>query len=187
MHHYCVDWPYRAVSRAARLLRRQSRRPVRPYVNIEGYPKSVALVIVKNMLKLWLDGNPGFGSLACGPGARAPNTRTTNYFGRYFGGLRFRSSGRSCVVDAARNVGLLLIGDAKALCMSSTFTEAARRASQRARPHSEDRLEISDSTSVGHLGPVFQELEGELSIKKVKSLPPHGHREPPQVRFDWLF
>ncbi len=52
--------------------------------------------------------------------------------------------------------------------------EATRRASQRARLHSEDRAEISDLISVGHLGPVFQELGGELSINKMKNLTPHA-------------
>ncbi len=187
MRHYCLDWPYRAVSRAARLLHRQGKGPARPYVNIQGYPKSVALVLIKNKLKRWLDDNPGFGILIGGSGARAPNTRTTKYFIHCFGALRFGSFGRSCVVDAACNVTFLLLGGAKAWCMSSTFTETAQRASQRARPHSKDRPEISDLLSVGHLRPVFQELGGELSMKKVKYLPPHGHREPPQVRFDWLF
>ncbi len=184
MHHYCIDWPYCAVSRAARLLRRQGKGPARPYVNIEGYPKSVAVVLMKNTLKRWLDNNPGLGILIGRTGARAPNTRTPKYFIRCFGGLRFRSSGRSCVVGAACNVAFLLLVDTKTLSVFSRFTEGARRASQRARPDSKDRLEISDFTSVGHLGPVSQELGGELSIKMVKILPPHGHREPPKVRFD---
>ena len=166
MHHCYVDLPYRAVSRAARLLHRQGKGPTRPYVSIEGYFKSADLVLIENTLKRWLDDNPGFGMLIGGPGARALNTRTTKYFIRCFGGLRFRRSGRSCVVDAAWNVVFLLLGDAKALPMSSRFMEAARRASQQARPHFEDRPEISDFTSVGHFGPVFQELGGELYIKR---------------------
>ncbi len=154
---------------------------------IAGYPKNVALVLIKNALNRWLDGNPGFAILIGEPGVRTPNTRTTKYFIRCFGGLQFRSSGRSCAVDAACNVGFLLLGDAKALSMSSRFIEAARRASQRARPHSEDRPKVIEFASVSHLGPVFQELGGELSVKKVKNVPPDGHRGPLQVRFDWLF
>ncbi len=122
------------MSKAARLLRRQEKGPAWPYVNMEGYPKSVALVLFKNTLKRWLDDNPGFGILIGGPGARAPNTRTTKYFIHCFGGLRFRSSGRICVVDAACNVAFLLLDDTKALSVSSRFTDAARRAPQRVRP-----------------------------------------------------
>ncbi len=65
--------------------------------------------------------------------------------------------------------------------------EAARRPSQRLRPFDEGKAEIIDCTSNGHLGPVFQGLGGDLSIKKVKNLTPHGHREPPNERFNWLF
>ncbi len=51
MHHHFVDWPYRAVTRAARLLRRNGKGPARTYASIEGYPKHVALVLIKNTLK----------------------------------------------------------------------------------------------------------------------------------------
>ena len=50
--HYSIDWPYRAVYRKARLLRRQSKGSARPYVNIEGYPKHAALPLVKDTFKL---------------------------------------------------------------------------------------------------------------------------------------
>ncbi len=65
--------------------------------------------------------------------------------------------------------------------------QATRRASQRTRPHDEAKAEIGDFTSVGHLGPVSQGLGGEVSIKKAKNIPTHGHRETSDTRFDWLF
>ncbi len=58
-------------------------------MNIEGYPKSVALVLIKNTLKRWLDDNPGFGILIDGPVARAPYTRTTKYLSVVWGGFGF--------------------------------------------------------------------------------------------------
>ncbi len=63
----------------------------------------------------------------------------------------------------------------------------ALRASQGLRPFNEGKAEIIDFTSIGHLGPLFQGIGGDLSIKKVKNLALHGHREPPHERFNWLF
>ncbi len=60
MYHHFVDWHFRAVTRRARLLRRQGNGPSRLYVDIEGYPKNAALVLIKNTLKRWLRQNPGF-------------------------------------------------------------------------------------------------------------------------------
>ncbi len=87
MHDHIIDWPYRAVTRAARLLRRQEKGPSRPFANIEGYPRNAALVLIKNTLKRWLLQNPGFGILIRGPGARAPKSHTTKYYVRCFGKL----------------------------------------------------------------------------------------------------
>ena len=123
------------MSRVARLFYRQGKGPARPYVNIESCSMSLALVLIKNTLKRWVDDNTGFGILIGGPGARAANTWTNEYFIRCLRGLRLRSSGRSCVVDTACYMAFLLLGDAKALSMSSRFIAAARRASQRALPH----------------------------------------------------
>ncbi len=36
MHHHFIDWTYRAVTRSARLLRRNGKGPARPYINMEG-------------------------------------------------------------------------------------------------------------------------------------------------------
>ncbi len=82
MHHHFIDWPYRAVTRAARLLRRQGKGFSRPFVYVEGYLRNAALVLIKNTLKRWLLENPGFGILLGGPGARAPNLQTTKYYVR---------------------------------------------------------------------------------------------------------
>lgn len=187
MDYHFVSWAYRAVSRGARLLRRKGKGPARPFVNLEGYPKHAALILIKNTLKRWMDENPGFCILIGGPGARARNIQTARYYIRCFGEVRFRHSGRSCVIDAACNAGYLLLGESKSVTMSNLFMGVAHRAAQRLRPHDEGKAEISDFTSIGHLGPVFQGLGGDLSLKKVKDLPPHGHHEAPEVRFNWLF
>ena len=79
MHHNFIDWPYRTVTRAARLLRCQGKGPSRPFVNVKGYPKNAALILMKNTLERWLLENPGFGLLICGPGGRAPDSETTKY------------------------------------------------------------------------------------------------------------
>ncbi len=60
--------------------------------------------------------------------------------------------------------------------MSSRFSEIAGRALQRCHLYDEGKEEIGDFISVDHLGPVSQELGGDLDLKKVKNLPPHGHR-----------
>ena len=155
MHYHFVDWPYRAVIRAARLQRCRRKIPARPFVDIEGYPLNTALVLTKNTLKRCLQENPGFCILIGGPGARAQNTQTIKYYVRCFGEIRFGNSGRSCVIDAACNAIYLLLGDSKASYLSSRFVEVARRASLRLRPHDEGKPEIGDFTSVGHLGPVL--------------------------------
>ena len=69
IHHHCVDGPYRTVTRDSRLLRRNGKGPAQPYVNVEGYPKHVALGLIKNTLKRWLADDPGFGVIIGGPGA----------------------------------------------------------------------------------------------------------------------
>ncbi len=104
-----------------------------------------------------------------------------------YGELRFRSSDRNCIIDAACNVAYLLLGEAKAVSMSYRFGEDTWRAWQRARPHDEGKAEIGDFTSVGSLGPVFQGLGGDLSLKKVKNIPPHRNHESCDVTFNWLF
>ncbi len=135
MYQHFVDWPYRPGTRAARLLRRKGRGRARRFVNIEGYPKWVAMFLIENTLKCWIDENSWFCVPIGGPGARAPNFQTINYYIRCFGEIRFRSSGRSCVIDAACNAIYLLLGDSKASLMSTQFVEAARRSSRRLRPH----------------------------------------------------
>ena len=122
-----------------------------------------------------------------GPRARARNVHTAQYYIRCFGEIRFCNSGRNCVAYGACNAVFLLLGDEKATFITNHFMEAARRASQRLRPFDEGKAEIIDFTRIGHLGPVLQGLGGDLSIKKVRNLTPHGHREPPNEMFDWLF
>ncbi len=90
-------------------------------------------------------------------------------------------------MDAVCNAAFLLLGEEKAASINKHFMEAARRASQRLRPFDEGKAEIIDFTCIGHLGPVFQVLGGDLSIKKVKNLTPHGHRELSSESLNWLF
>ncbi len=119
IYHHFVDWSYRHLIRAALLLLRKAWGPARPFMNIEGYPREVAIVLIKNTLKSWLNENSGFCILIGGPVARAPSLQTIKYYIRCFGEIRFRSSGRSCVIDAACNAMYLLLGDSKASSMSS--------------------------------------------------------------------
>ncbi len=155
MYHHFVDWPFLAVTRRARLLGRQGKGPERPYVDIEGYTKNAALVLIKNILKRWLRENPGFCIVIGGPGALARNVQTTGYYVRCFGETRFRNSRCSCIIDAACNVGYLLLSESNAASMSNRFSEFTWRASQRLRPHDEGKAGISDFISVGHLGLVL--------------------------------
>ncbi len=127
-HKHFIDWPYCAVTRAARLLRRQRRGISRPLVNIEGYPRHAALVLIKNTLKRWLLENPEFGILIGGPGARAPNSQTNKYYVHYFVELRLWILDRNCAIGTTCNVAYLLLGEA--VSMKNRFGEAARRASQ---------------------------------------------------------
>ncbi len=91
MQHHFIDWPYRAVTRNARLLCREGKGPPRPYFNIEGYTKHAALFVIKETLKSWLLENPGFCILIGNPGTRAPNVQTTTYYARCFGEIRFQN------------------------------------------------------------------------------------------------
>ncbi len=118
----------------------------------------MAIVLIKNTFKSWLNENPGFCILIGGLGARAPNSQTIKYYIRCFVGIRFRSSERSCVIEAACNAMHLLLGDSKASSMSTQFFEVAWHASQRLRPHDKIKAEISDFLSAGHLGPFFNGL-----------------------------
>ncbi len=187
MHHSLVDWPYRAVTRRARILQREGKGPARPFVSTEGYPPQTALISIKNTLKRWIGDKPRFCVLIRGPGARAPNIQAARYYIRCFGVIRFPGSGHNCATDAACNAAYLLLGEPKATSINNRFMEVAQRASQRLRPFNEGKAEIIDFTNIGHIEPVFQGLDGHFSIKRVKDLSPHGHREPPHERFNWLF
>ncbi len=141
---------------------------------MEGYPKHAALLLIKDTLKCWLNDNQGFCILIGGPGARVPNIQTFRYYVRCFGEIIFRNSARSCVIDAACNIGFLLLGDARALSMSDRFAKVNRRASQRPLPRDEGKAEINGFISADQLGPVLEGLGGDLSIRKVKNIPPMG-------------
>ncbi len=106
-----------------------------------------------------------------GPGARAPNAQVTKYYVRCCGEVRFRNTGRICVVGAACNASFLLLRESRALSLRCRFSEIAWRASQICRPNDEEKAEISVFTSVGHLGTVFQRLGCDLDLRNVKNLP----------------
>ncbi len=77
MQYPFVDWPYRAITRRARILQREGKCPARPFVNTEGYPNRTDLILIKNTLKRWLENNPVFCVLIGDPGARGLNIQTT--------------------------------------------------------------------------------------------------------------
>ncbi len=91
------------------------------------------------------------------------------------------------MIEADCNPGFLLLDHSKALCMSQSFVEVARRASQRCRLYDEGKSEISDFLSVGHLGPVLQGFGGDMRLQKMKNIPPNGRCEAAEVRFNRLF
>ncbi len=71
--------------------------------------------------------------------------------------------------------------------MSDRFAEVTRRAALRLWPHDAGKTEITDFIHVGQLGPVLQGLGDDLSIRKVKNIPPHGLYETQSVTLNWLF
>ncbi len=79
------------MNRLAHLLRRQGKGTPRSYSDTKRYPKDAALVLIKNTLKRWLRGNPGFCILMGGPGARARNVQSTRHYVRCFREIQFRN------------------------------------------------------------------------------------------------
>ncbi len=65
-----------------------------------------------------------------------------------------------------------MLSESNVVSMSNRFSEVIWRASQRFRPHDEGKSDISDFISAGNLGSVLQDLGGNLSLKKVKNIPP---------------
>ena len=52
-----VSWPFRPVSSSARLKRRNREPPVRLTINIEGYPREIAVQLIKQRIYDWLNEN----------------------------------------------------------------------------------------------------------------------------------
>lgn len=46
---------------------------------------------------------------------------------------------------------------------------------------------MADSINIGYLGPILQELGDQLSMRRVKNIPAHGHLQLPEERFNWIF
>ena len=91
MNRYFLEWPFHAVNRLARLLRRQGKGIPRSYSDTERYPKNAALVLIKNTLKRWFRENPGFCILIGGPRARTRNVQSTRHYVRSFCAIQFRN------------------------------------------------------------------------------------------------
>ena len=70
-----ISWPFRPVSRLARLKRRNREPPVRLTINIEDYPREIAVQLIKQRIYDWLNENRGFCLIIGSPGARVPNPR----------------------------------------------------------------------------------------------------------------
>ena len=107
---------------------------------------------------------------------------------RCFGITPYRGAGegRDCVIHAACNVMFLLLGERSAAYEVSRLHRSIALASARCRPYTEGRPEVCDLLKLGHLGPVFQNAGGHLSIRKM-IIPPHGHQQSIACRFNWLF
>lgn len=182
-----VSWPYRAVTRSARATARSGTSPSRLCVAIEGYSQLLALTIIKNEMRSWCLLNSGFCLIIGGPAARESHLTVTRYFVRCFGKVPFSSSGRSCLVDALLNASFLLLGDQKSREYSEKFILCLLSASRRCRPHNEGKIEVSDLINLGHIGPIFQELGGDLGVRRVRNIPAHDHLQHPRIRFNWIF
>ena len=182
-----ISWPFRPVTRRARAERRSGHGPIRPYIDLEEYPKSVALKLVKTYLKEWLMTHKGYSILIGGPGARVPQPDLKRHFVRCFGIVPYRSTlSRSCFLDTICITCFLLLGEEFARQVSVSLPTSVSQASSRSRPHREGAIEVGDLISIGHMGPIFQQIGGDLTLKKVQ-IPLHGHREPPSRRFNWVF
>ena len=183
-----LSWPFRPVSRLARLKRRNRESPVRLAINVEGYSREIIIPLIKQPIQDWLRENKGFCLIVGGPGARAPYPALSIFMIRCFGVTPYRGDGegRDCVIHAACNIMFLLPGERSAAYEVSRLHRSIRMASARRRPHTEGRPEISDLLKLGHLGPIFQNAGGHLAIRKM-IIPRHGHLQSAACRFNWLF
>ena len=183
-----ISWPFRPVSRLARLERRNREPPARLTINIEGYPREVAVQLIKQRIHDWLSQNRGFCLIIGGPGARAADPALSIFMVRYFGITPYRGYDecRDCLIHAAFNVMLLLLGERSAAHEVSRLHRSISLASAPCRPCTEGLPEVRDILKLGHLRPVFQNAGGHLGIKKM-IIPHHGHLQSISCRFNWLF
>ena len=161
-----VSWPFRPVSRLARLNRRNREPPVRLAIKIEFYPRGIVVQLIKQRIDGWLSENRVFYLIIGGPGARAPNPALSIFMIRCFGVTPYRGDGegRDCIIHAACNVMFLLLGERSAAYEVSRLHRSIALASARCRPYTEGLPEVCDLLKLGHLGPVFQNAGGHLSI-----------------------
>ena len=68
-----VSWPLQSISRLGRLKRRNREPPKRLAINIQGYPREIAVKLIKQRIHDWLSENRRFCFITGGPGAHAPN------------------------------------------------------------------------------------------------------------------
>ena len=121
------------------------------------------------------------------PRARAFNATLATYFIRCFGKTPYPgNTDRNLLTNAICNAFFLLLGSDLHSNLVGNLPACIAAALRRCRMFSDDRPEVADLLKLGHVGPILQESGGHLAIKKFK-IPPQGHRETPDVRFNWLF
>ncbi len=182
-----VSWPHRPVTVPDRCHLDRGLALARPYVQIRAPANEPNIALLKNIQKEWLESNQGFGIIGGGPQARPANAHLSRYFIRCFGETFYKGhTERNCVINAMCNAFFLFLGKSQAQKLVRNLPASILATSTRCRPFDDDKPEISDLILLGQIQPILQQAGGYLSIKKFK-IPRHSHREPPEVRFNWLF
>ena len=90
------------------------------------------------------------------------------------------------MINALGNLFFIFLREDRASELFNRLPQCIASASRRHRPHTDGKLEISDLMKLGHLRPILQDAGRYLGLHKL-SVPPHGHKEDPHSRFNWLF
>ena len=90
------------------------------------------------------------------------------------------------MINALGNLFFIFLGEEKASELFNRLPQCIASACRLHRPHTDGKLEVSDLIKLGHLGPILQDVGGYLGLRKL-SVPPHGHKDNPDSRFNWLF
>ena len=136
-----VLWPFRPVSRLARLILRVREPPVQIAINIEGYPREGVVQLLKQRTHDWSSENMVSCLIIGDPEARAHNPVSSIFMIRCFGMtlLRGDSEVRDCVIHTACIAMFLLLGEHSAAYESSRLDRSITLASARCRPHTQKR------------------------------------------------